>query len=133
MAVLINNNGMVGLRESYNAVNASFNNVAELISLTSLLDERLECTGVVSNIGNKMLFKYLKKGEFSIIDDTNGMGFFPPFDMIRVVFPLEEFANLKDELLSQSCIDNVVCECVGLIELITRGIESDVIYFEIER
>ncbi len=74
MAVLINK-GLVGLRESYKAINASFNDVADLIGLTSLLDERLECTGVVSNIGNKMVFKYLKKGEFSIIDDTNGMGF----------------------------------------------------------
>lgn len=132
MAVLVNN-GLVGLKESYNAVNASFNDVADLVRLISLLNERLKCTNVVSNIGNKMIFKYLKKGEFSIIDDTNGMGFFPPFDMIRVVFPLEEFANLKKELFSQSCIDNVVCECVGLIELITKGIESDVIYFEVKR
>lgn len=133
MAVFVNNTNLIGLGKTYERINASFNNVAELVALTTLLDERLERTGVVSNIGNKMLFKYLKKGEFSIIDNTNGMGFFPPFDMIRAVFPLEEFANLKEELLSQSCIDNIVCECVGLIELITRGIESDVIYFKIER
>lgn len=133
MAVLINDNGMLGLRESYTQINTSFSDHSELFILTNLLEERLKHTEFSSEIiGKKMTFQYLKGGKFAIVDKTNGLGFFPPFTMVRVVFPIEEFAKLKSNILSQSVIDNISLECVGLIDYITRGIEQNVLYIEVE-
>lgn len=131
MAVLINNNGMVGLRESYSPINTNFSNHGELFVLTNWLEERLKYTGVSTDIGKKMTFQYLEGREFAIVDKKNGLGFFPPFTMVRVVFPLDEFAKLKSKLLSQANIDRVSLECVGLIDYITQGIEDTTLYIEV--
>ena len=99
MAVLINDNGMLGLRESYSPINTNFSNHGELFVLTNWLEERLKYTMFSADIiGKKMTFQYLEGREFAIVDKKNGLGFFPPFTMVRVVFPLDEFAKLKDKI-----------------------------------
>ena len=134
MAVLINDNGMVGLREFYTPINASFSNHTELFVLTNWLENRLKYTKFSGDIiGQKMTFQYLEGKEFAIVDKTNGMGFFPPFTMVRVEFPLDEFAKLKNKLLSQSDIDTISLQCVGLIDYITRDIKQNVLYIEVEK
>lgn len=133
MSVFINKTEMIGLSKTYERINAGFSDYAELFILTNWLEEKLSRTDFTSfNIGNKMTFQYLDKGVFAIIDKMTGKGFFPPFSMVRVEFPVLEFTNLKRELLSQPNIDSISLECIGLIDLITMGIDSEVIYIEIE-
>lgn len=131
MAVFINNTGLIGLAHTYECVETGFGTYGELFILTNWLEEKLALTGVCSNIGAKMKFQYLDKGVFAIIDKTSGMGFFPPFDMVRVQFPIKEFAKLKNELLTQANIDSASLECIGLIDLITKNIKNDVLYIDI--
>lgn len=134
MAVLINDNGMLGLRESYSPINTNFSNHGELFVLTNWLEERLKYTMFSADIiGKKMTFQYLEGREFAIVDKKNGLGFFPPFTMVRVVFPLDEFAKLKSKLLSQPNIDRASLECVGLIDYITQGVEDTILYIEVEK
>ena len=132
MAIFVNNSGLIGLVKTYERINAGFNTYAELFVLTTWLEDKLTHTDVCSNIGEKMSFQYLNKGAFTIIDKTNGMGFFPPFDMVRVQFPIKEFAKLKNDLLTQTTIDSISLECVGLIDLITMNIKNDIIYIDME-
>ena len=132
MAVFVNNTGLIGLAKTYERINAGFSTYSELFILTTWLEEKLTQTDVCSKIGEKMSFQYLDKGAFAIIDKTSGMGFFPPFDMVRVQFPIKEFAKLKNELLTQRNIDSASLECIGLIELLTKGVENDTIYISIE-